>query len=76
MANNYKINQTKLKDIKIIAVRYISLFRSYTTTMTEAQEEKRITTEYDFLHFNYFRNRVRNHGVLMFKIEVRKKIFQ
>ena len=44
--------------------------------MTEAHEEKRITTEYDFLHFTNFKNQVTNHGVFMFKIKVREKISQ
>ena len=36
--------------------------------MTEAQEERRITTEYDFLYITHFINQVKNHGVFMFKI--------
>ena len=44
--------------------------------MTEAEEEKRITTEYGFLHVTNFRNEVRNHGVFIFKIAVWEKIVQ
>ena len=70
------MSQTKLKYRNIIAERYISFFRSYTAATSETQEENMITIEYDFLHFSIFRNKVRNHGVFMFKIEVWEKVFQ